>query len=256
MNEDTIYKRDTYINNNIPFIFNSEITEYDMKSAAFSIIKEFKLLDKSKIEKLSKLEKEKRNKQIGIYQRDDEAFKETLKLGFIEARRRFFEANSLNINDLLSIKKDAIFTKKKCKYQEFGEILFRPKNTYTSYIYLKTERKSVELYYNYEVLDVKGISDTKLDLHREYMLKFLNKYFNKMETDNVSSTLSWFMRFLTKYKNKELEVGYYRTFDDRSIIEMDDVDTMTFVFENETSDNIDIRYNYFNILLKLAKISV
>ena len=203
------------------------------------------------------MEKERRNKQIGLYQRDDEIFKEALKTGFIEARRLFFEANSLEINDILSIKKDAIFTTKVCKEQKFGEILFRPKNYYTSYIYLKTERRPVELYYGNNNIDVKGISSSKLKDHEEFMLKFLKTYFNKMESSTKESVLSWLIRFVTKYKMKGVENGYYRSFDDRSVIDVLDVDLdeTGFIFENETSENIDISYNYFNVLLKLIKIS-
>ena len=253
--DEKLYKKDTWINKDIPYIFNGEITEYDMKSASFSIIKEYKLLSKDKIDILSRLEKEKRNKRVGIYQRDDEVFKEALKLGFIEARKSFFEANDLTQNDILSIKKDAIFTTKKCKYCEFGEILFRPKNTYTSYVYLKTERKDLELFYSKDGLDVKGISNKKLEDHKEYMIEFLNQYFNKMETQSKSSVLQWLKRFLSKYKFKRLEVGYYRSFDDRSIVINSD-DSGGFVFEDGFSDSIDISYNYFNILLKLIKISI
>ena len=257
MDTNAIYKRDTFINTGIPYLFNSEIIEYDMKSAGFSIIKEFNLLSKNKIERLNSMEKERRNKQIGLYQRDDEIFKEALKTGFIEARRLFFEANSLEINDILSIKKDAIFTTKVCKEQKFGEILFRPKNYYTSYIYLKTERRPVELYYGNNNIDVKGISSSKLKDHEEFMLKFLKTYFNKMESSTKESVLSWLIRFVTKYKMKGVENGYYRSFDDRSVIDVLDVDLdeTGFIFENETSENIDISYNYFNVLLKLIKIS-
>ena len=39
-----LYKRTTWLNKNIDFSFGSSITEYDMKSAVLSLIKEFKML--------------------------------------------------------------------------------------------------------------------------------------------------------------------------------------------------------------------
>ena len=48
-----LWKNDSFINQNIPYLFNQEIIEYDMKEAGFSLTKEFQLLDKKIIEKLN-----------------------------------------------------------------------------------------------------------------------------------------------------------------------------------------------------------
>ena len=47
-----MYEKDLYINENNPYLFNTDIFEYDMKDAGFSLIKEFKLLDKKNIAQL------------------------------------------------------------------------------------------------------------------------------------------------------------------------------------------------------------
>ena len=59
-----LYECDLYINDNNPYLFNADIFEYDMKDAGFSLIKEFNLLDKSTIEKLSKQDKDIRKVNI------------------------------------------------------------------------------------------------------------------------------------------------------------------------------------------------
>ena len=42
--EHKLWERDLFYNKNIPFLFNKEIIEYDMKEAGFSLVQEFHLL--------------------------------------------------------------------------------------------------------------------------------------------------------------------------------------------------------------------
>ena len=55
---DDLYLKDSFINDNIPYLFNANIIEYDMKDAGFSLTREYKLLSDSMIEKLDKMDKE------------------------------------------------------------------------------------------------------------------------------------------------------------------------------------------------------
>ena len=246
-----IYELDQFINPNIPYIFNREIIEYDLKEAGYSISREFNLLDKDRLKKLDKLDKDGRHKKIGIYQRDDKIFKENLKLGFIKAREMFIKLNNIEKDDIVSIKKDALFICKRCEAQKIGNYLnFRPKNTYTSYIRLD---KTLELYYNKNGIDVKGISSDKLELHEKFIIKFLTTYFYKMENNDKYNVLDYTRRYIDKYKNKRLEAGYYRTFDKRSTIEFLS-DNKSYVLSDSIKDDIDIRFNLFNVFIKLIKI--
>lgn len=246
-----LWENDLFINQNIPYIFNREIIEYDLKEAGYNISKEFNLLDDKRLDKLSKLDKESRHVRLGIYQRDDKEFNKRLKECFKEARRLFIISNDIEKDDIISIKKDALFICKKCSEQKIGNYLnFRPKNSYTSYIRLS---KSIELYYSKEGLDIKGISDEKLALHEKYMIKFFNTYFSKMESEDRYSVLNYVRRYIDKYKRKELEAGFYRTFDNRSIIELLD-DSDAYILTESIKDDIDIRYNLFNVFIKLIKI--
>ena len=216
-------------------------------------------------EKIENMKKEKENlenipktklvKRIGILQRDDSEFKESLKQAFIDGRKLFFEANDITENDILSIKKDAIFMLKNCKYQEFGHILFRPKNRYSSYLYLKLSTGNLELYYSDKSLDVKGIASKHLENHEKYLLKFFRTFFRKMETDSNEEVLRYLNRFISKYKRRELETGYYRSFDNASTFILDDVKGMEFIDEESVvTDNIMIEFNYYEIFMKLVKV--
>lgn len=248
-----LYNRDSFINPNIVFLFNREIIEYDMKEAGFSLIQEYKLLPQRIIDELKKLPKEKRKIKIGVLQREDEKLRKELKEAFSMARERFFLANELEDTDIVSIKKDAIFTTKRCQTQEIGDfIVFRPKNTYTSYIQMT---KNLEFYYSPTSLDVKGISDELLDLHKDYMLDFIRRFFEKMETESDScNTIEFVKRFCDKYKHRELDVGYYREFNVKSEYHLLNDNTIFMEYWEDKKEDLDITYNYFNILMKLIRI--
>lgn len=251
MNTSELYKKSEFLNPAIFYIFNKTITEYDLKEAGFNIIQEFKLLDKSIIQKLKTYDKQKRKYMIGQLQNSHPTLKEDLKSGFTEARRRFFEENGINDNDIISIKKDAIFSTKTCETTQIGEyLLFRPKNEYTSYMRFS---KKVEIYYRPDHCDVKGINHDNLKEHEDFMLSFIKKYISKMECDCSENTLDFLRRFLDKYKAMELSVGYYREFNERSMFKngkeyiSDSID----IFRD---GSFDIEYNYFNILIPMIKI--
>lgn len=250
---DKIWKQDTFVNENIPFLFNKEIIEYDMKDAGFSLTQEFELLDKNDIDKLGKLKKDRRKVEMGKIERDNSEYRDSKKEAFKLARQMFFEANELEISDIISIKKDAIITTKMCSQQNFGKyILFRPKNLYTSYIQL---RKRLEFYYSPDKLDIKGISDDVLKLHEDYMIKFIKLFFHKMETENDTTVIDFMKRFITKYKRKELEVGYYRNFNHESNYTLINNFTDSFMdYWEDSKDDLDISYNFHEILLKLIQI--
>ena len=101
-----LYKRSLYLNKNIDYLFGVDICEYDIESAGLNIIKYYGLLPQDRITYLEGMSKEARNKQIGIYQRDDSVFKEALSEGFVNIRKEFFELNEIEDDDILSVKKE------------------------------------------------------------------------------------------------------------------------------------------------------
>ena len=246
---DNLWEKDLYINDNIMYLFNTEIFEYDMKDAGFSLSKEFNLLDKDILDSLEDKDKEYRTKKLGIYQRDNKEYANSLKEAFRTARKLFFIDNELEKSDIISVKKDAIFTSKRCKKQQIGKYInFRPKNTYTSYIYFG---KKLEVYYGYDKFDVKGISDTNKELHEKYMIDFISSFIHKMESEQSSSILGFLKRFIDSYKWRELEIGYYRPFNEKSLFELYDG---TEVSSYDEVMDLNINYNFYNILLQLIKI--
>lgn len=248
-----LYEKHNYLNKDIEYLINNEITEYDIKSAGFNLIKKYNLLDNKRIEHLESLSKKRRQITIGLYQRDNLEFRNALNEKFVEIRKIFFESNDLKDDEILSIKKDAIVTLRKCFYTEFDNIEFADKNVYSSYFYIN----NFEIYINEKDIHLKGISDSKLKLHEDYMLDFLHKLFRMIETSsNKKYIINNIKEFISFYKSKMLHIGYYRELNADSLykLDMDFLDEHVGLEWTKSLDNIDISYNYLRYIVPIINI--
>lgn len=252
------WKNDNY-RGNIPFLFNSEIYEYDMKEAGFSLIQEFGLLPEMVIDNLKKYKKEQRKIEIGMLQRDSQEFTKNLNQAFKDARYSFFVKNDIEDNDIVAIKKDAIFLNRKIKHEEFGKYIdFRIKNKYSAYVGVLD---NIELYYvpgDMDMpgrIDVKGINDDKVKLHEGYMLELMAKFIHRMQSRPHEEVTRYMRDIIDKYKRKELDIGYYREFSFRSKFRDRHGDYYDEYWPDEI-DELDITYNFYNILIKLIQITL
>ena len=257
-----LYLKDTYLNKDIELLVNKVIIEYDLKSANTSLCKEYKLLPKDQIEKIEATDKHSRVVEIGLIQRKNKKFKNDLKLAFIDIRKRFFEANNIEDKDILSIKKDAIFCLREMKYTKFGECNFVEKNKYSSFICIDR----LEFYYNKgkfdkeSVVDIKGLSDTTIALHKDFMIDFFKKLFYNLEESSEESRNRFLSKFITDYKLKKLQIGYYREFNQESFYTLNDREEKYeddyFIPSKEPKDLINIDYNFSHILLPILQIII
>lgn len=223
-----------------------------MKTAGYNLSRAYKLLPDDKLEELGRLKKERRTIEIGKLQRDNKEYKERLMKAFEEARRMFFEANDLHADEIIAIKKDAIFTTRYCEFQQFLDYIeFRPKNEYSSYIRLN---KKIELYYSQDRLDVKGLSEDTIRYHQDYLIHFIKLFFHKMETEDTGTILGFMRRFIDRYKRRELPVGYYRRFDRDPKFDTYDDTVKFYEYWEDQKDELDITFNYIEVLIKLIKI--
>ena len=226
-------RKTNWLNPNIQYLFDEEIIEYDMKDAGFNIIKQFKLLSDEKIRELEKMGKGfDRHKAIGILQKDKE-FSIKLLDKFAEMRSLFVGYNNLTDNNIIAVKKDAIFTIGECKKLKFGKIEFAPKNRYSSYIRFE-ENKNLEIYYSKDATDIKGMSESSINRHRIYTVQFLREIISKLEDKNLSVRRE-LMNFIDSYKTMTMEEGYYLEFNNKSI-------------------DINPLYNYQKVLIPLVQI--
>lgn len=245
-----IYKRDLYLNRDIPYLFNDTIIEYDIHRAGLSITKEYNLLSEDAIKDIENKATNKKDIAVllGYVQRQNKDYKEALSKGFVKARETFFRENNIEDKDVLSIKKDAIFVLKECKNTEFGHIVFNDKHHYSSFI----NTGSFEFYYdrNHNSVDVKGISDILLEQHEEYLMSFIKKFFHKVENEDNLSCLRFMRVFIDRYKKKELECGYYRSFNNLSNYVMLDGSDYTDI-GIDLLPLVDIHINYQNVIIPL-----
>lgn len=257
-----LYLRDTYLNRNVDMLINQPIIEYDLKSANTSLCREYKLLPEERIQKIEKMPRDERVKTIGKLMRKDFNFNQGLKGAFMDIRKRFFEANDITDGDILAIKKDALFCLREVEHDTFGACYFSSKNKYTSYMRIGR----LELYYSSQgayigmpsKLDIKGIKDSNLKKHEEYMIDFLKTLFRHLETSEKQTQINYLKRFIDKYKHRQLEVGYYREFNQESIIRLtgreETYDEEVFIPFVNKQPALNIDYNFVNILLPIVQI--
>ena len=192
---------------------------------------------------------------IGMMQKDEKianAIKEEMR----KIRNTFISKNNLDPSNVLSIKNDAFFLIDKIPDQtKFGVIEFSIKNTYTSYYFLK----GIELYYSYEqrtgieILDIKGMSDSKKNLHENYFVDFLKTLFCSAEVEPIEETIDLLTTFDEMYIQKKLDVNYYREFNNISQIRLNVMGKSFYADHLSDKDKmfVDISYN-LNILRDLS----
>ena len=229
------YRKSTWLNPNIEYLINTEITEYDMSDAGFNLIKQFRLLPSDKIQELERMGKGiERHIAVGKLQRDDKQFSEALLNKFAEARKIFIETNNLTDNDIVSVKKDAIFSTKYCRRTVFGGVHFNSKNKYSSYVRFQNIH-NLEVYYNSYTIDIKGMNDIAVNSHRLYMYQFIRKTIGMLEDGNPR-VKRYIIDFISRYKFHELDSDtYYLEF-------------------NNMSRKYDALFNYQNVLIPMLQI--
>ena len=226
--------KSTWLNPDIEYLFDTDIIEYDMKDAGFSLIKQYNLISNEKIKELKLMGKGiERHIAIGKMQREDKELSKQLMEKFAILRMAFISANKINDNDIISVKKDAIFTISPVKKLKFGNIIFDKKHEYSSYIRFPNIQ-NLEIYYNNNDIDIKGMSDQAVNRHRLYLIEFLRKYISLIESKDPKIK-RWIIKFIDDYKWGKLEEDYYLEF-------------------NNKSRDYDPVFNYKNLIIPLIQI--
>jgi hypothetical protein len=240
-------EKTNYLNKDILYLKNTTITEYDIKSAGFTVIKYKKLLPEEEIFELEKIDKEERNIRIGKrilqYPRIGEEIINTL----AEVRKDFVVLNQIYENDILSIKKDAIFLiRKNPTVLKIGMFEFRAKKSYTSYCYLNKK----EFYYSSleDSLELKGFTEENRNKQNDYLLKDIKKIMTMSEKLINEQLFVFLKQYRSKYLNRQLDIETYR-----------DIETGKFSVDDYFMEDIskellqsaDISQNYINYLLPL-----
>lgn len=234
-------------NSSYDVIINSFIREYDISKANINVLYQRGVIDKATYDNLYNSDKSIREKSVGLMIRRDNRIYQEIKQGITEAKYQLITENNIDLEDIVSIKNDAVFVmNNKLEKTKFGLIDFKLKNTYT--IFLKIDGYEFYYYYNpfngKEVLDVKGIKDDKLKLHEKYFMDFLLSLFNTLQVEGIISAINMIQNFSNTYINKQLDIEYYRTFNSESDFDCMYDNYIPSILNLNDIEIIDIRYNY------------
>lgn len=246
----------------INLISGYDIVEYDIHSAGFNCIRTFNLLPEDIINRLNDVPNKQRHIIIGKLSRN-EPYKDlsnTIIDKIKSCNQAFFIANEVRDDNVISIKKDALFlfNLPNIKRVKFGKYIeYRLKNRYTSFLKLN----KLEFYYNSitGTLDVKGINDELLKLHENGIIHYLKEILNIIEGSNKDSLCRYLLKFRDDYINRNLKYEAYRAFNNESFFILKDGSLLNeqIGLENikeSDVDLIDISYNYQKIFVPLISI--
>lgn len=250
--EYTIYYKHLYVNPNFDFIKNASIKEYDIQAAGLNILINKNMLTEKQKKYYSNLPKKERNIKLGLLQRGKEGrpYAKAISEGLREFRLKFFEANEIDENKILSIRRDAVFVvNSNIRKKEFDNIKFIAKNTYSAYYQIN---KCDFLYSDLrDTLDVKGIDDEYLELQEDYFIKEIKKIIRMNQISNKSAC-ELLYKFADKYRKKKLDVEFYRELD-KGLFRLKKLRINGDYIGTKVAplDKIDIRYNYLKYILPL-----
>lgn len=246
-----IAEKTNYLNKDILYLKNTNITEYDLKSAGFTVIKYKKLLPADEIAELEKLEKYERNVRIGKRILQYPNISEEIINTLAEIRKDFVILNNIEADDILSIKKDAFFLIKKTPSNLVVKDVFKfvPKETYTSYINLNGK----EFYYSAfnGKLDIKGFPEETKQKQENFLFKDIKRLLAVSEKVSSDSLFNLLKTYRSKYLNRQLDKEVYRDLGN-SMFHIGE-----YQFENiedHLLKDVDISQNYIAFLLPFFKL--
>lgn len=241
-------KHTNWTNPDYVYLKNVKISEYDIRSAGLSVLKFKKVLKESELKDLENMDKHKRTVKEGLLQRSNPKIAETIVETLGDVRKAFAYLNDILPQNVISIKKDAMFlvnvTPQTTTIKDIFE--FRKKSTYTSY--LRIDKK--EFYYSSSTaaLDTKGFSSESIEKQKDFLLKDISGFLKSSEKLDAASLYRFLKTYRTKYLNRELPIETYR-----------ELDTGCFRLngyllreaDEEMLEDLDISQNYTSYILPI-----
>ena len=203
-----MHDKQVWTNQNIQYMFHEHIYEYDMVAASLSISKRFQLLDNDLITQLNLMKKEDRVVKIGLLQRENKDFSESLLSGIRDIRQKFIIQNNLTEDDIIALHSDAVFMKTKRKViTEIEGVKFAKKGEWTSFI----RYKNIDMYYANDFIKYQNINKDMLMEQTLGMNLHIKKIFQMLE-DYDEDVFTYLSKFQMQYLQDKLPQQYYVPF--------------------------------------------
>lgn len=221
----TLWQKSTFISK-YEYLIDSIIREYDISKANISVLRDANVLSEEQYQYYMNAPRMVRQVDIGKLQGSNPEITRILKDGIKEARRIFMESNNLDDRDILYIRNDAIAVIgfRPINYLKISEhVSFRQSAQYSSFY----RYNFISFLYYYdpvsrtENLDIKGLGDEAVELHRKFILDFLCELFYRIQTEGITEGIKLLRGFYDEYVNKRLSIGYYRELNPSSNFKLD-----------------------------------
>jgi hypothetical protein len=247
----------TYLNEDILYLKNRTIQEYDIIEGGYSVARQLNLLPAKFLKRIENMTKHERHVEIGKYSKDNKEFTKELFEGFREFMLLFREFNEIDDDKVLSVKKDSItLYNSPVKRLKFKHVVFSLRETSTSYLLLGKK----EFFFNSKTdgFFFKGLDhgiEAKDNLIEEIkVIMGFNEYKDKR------FVFEYLQELRECYVKLELAHTYYKELNAIGEYRLKDhIGNNDVYFEFATDDQLemlDISHNYENYLLPLIRIMV
>lgn len=205
----------------IEFIIDNIIREYDISKANISILRDANVLTEDQYQYYLTAPRMERQVAIGKLQGSNTKVTEILKSGITNARRVFMESNGIQDDEILYIRNDAIAiigSRGISNTQVSNRVKFRESARFNSFYRFNY----IDMLYSYDVvtnsesLCIKGLGDSGVELHKDFMIDFLSELFYTVQTRGIEEAISILASVHKQYISMEMPIGYYREFNPQS----------------------------------------
>ena len=251
-----LYEKTQYI---IPSDFIiTPIYEYDISKANISILLQKGVINRAQYNAFCAMPKRERQIKIGLMQKNNPLIIKILEEGFIEARRMFVTSNNIQDEEIVSIKKDAMFIVRPVSFTTFGYINFSLKHVYS----MMAKIGRLECYYTLDPIkdvydiDIKGIKDEILiNKHQSFYITLLCELFFMVLDNRIEDAIAFMVQFAKQYDLLQQDLGFYREFNSESLYSVKSINSIFYLEDasNVPKETLNIEFNR-NINRELIKL--
>lgn len=216
-----------YQNYNAPvyYLFDKQITEYDISKANISILLDCGKLSLDEYDRLLMADRMQRQYHIGLMIRDDPSLQESLNEGLARARESLFNQMDLEDSNVLHIAKDAVFVISAMNammpndIRVSSHVIFTKRSEFNNYLRLN---RLIHFYHSYDIFSantsykIRGMNEMAQSLHEKFFIRTLNEILNMRQLNGFKAAYECCRKWYHDICNHEVSVDFARRFDSLS----------------------------------------